>query len=44
MEIAITIGILTLAGYIIYKNIKKSSEGKCNCGSCSKSCPMRKDK
>lgn len=44
MEILITLGIIALAGFIIYKNIKTSSKGKCNCGSCSKNCPVRKDK
>ncbi|MGG7177071.1 FeoB-associated Cys-rich membrane protein [Clostridium paraputrificum] len=42
MEIIITIGIVALAGFIIYKNIKTSSKGNCNCGTCSKSCPSRK--
>jgi len=42
MEILITIPILLGAIYIIYKNIKKSSKGECNCGTCSKSCPVRK--
>ena len=44
MEILITLAILSGAIYIIYKNIKKSSSGECNCGTCSKSCPVRKDK
>lgn len=44
MEILITIGIALLAIFIIYKNIKTSSKGKCNCGSCSKSCPVRIEK
>jgi hypothetical protein len=43
MEILITIPILLGAIYIIYKNIKKSSSGECNCGTCSKNCPARKD-
>ncbi|GAA0070672.1 FeoB-associated Cys-rich membrane protein [Clostridium sardiniense] len=43
MEIAIAIGIAAVAVYIIYKNVKKSSKGQCNCGSCSKSCPSRKN-
>ncbi|MFR3909962.1 MAG: FeoB-associated Cys-rich membrane protein [Clostridium paraputrificum] len=42
MEILITAGIVTLAIFIIYKNIKTSSKGKCNCGTCSKNCPARK--
>lgn len=42
MEILITGVILLAAGFIIYKNIKSSSKGKCNCGDCSKSCSSRK--
>lgn len=42
MEILVAAGIAILAGFIIYKNVKTSSKGKCNCGSCSKSCPVRK--
>jgi len=44
MEILITLVILSGAIYIIYKNIKKSSKGECNCGTCSKTCPARKNK
>lgn len=44
MEILITIPILIGAIYIVYKNIKKSSNGECNCGTCSKNCPVRKEK
>lgn len=42
MEILITICIVTITGYIIYKNIKKSSKGECTCSTCSKDCPIRK--
>lgn len=42
MEIAIAIIILIIAIFIIYKNVKKTSKGECNCGTCSKSCPSRK--
>ncbi|MBP1888857.1 ferrous iron transport protein B [Clostridium moniliforme] len=42
MEIIITAGIVILAAFIIYKNVKKSSSGQCNCGSCNKNCPSRK--
>lgn len=38
-EIIITIAILAAAGFIFYKNVKKSSKGECNCGSCSAHCP-----
>lgn len=44
MEILITIGIVILAAFIIYKNIKKSSKGECNCGSCSSKCPKFDEK
>ena len=44
MEILITLTILLGAIYIIYKNIEKSSNGECNCGTCSKNCPARKKK
>lgn len=43
MEIIVTIGIAAIAAYIIYKNVKKSSKGECNCGSCHKKCPSRKN-
>lgn len=42
MEILITAVIVVIAAYIIYKNVKKSSKGECNCGSCHKNCPSRK--
>lgn len=38
-EIIVTVGIIVVAGYILFKNLKKSVSGKCNCGSCSSSCP-----
>lgn len=44
MEVIITVGIVLVAAFIIFKNIKTSAKGKCNCGHCSKSCPVRKDK
>jgi hypothetical protein len=31
--------LIAAAGYIFYKNFKKSASGECNCGSCSTSCP-----
>ncbi len=43
MEIFITIIITLIASFIIYKNIKKSSKGGCNCGSCSSNCPKYKN-
>ncbi|WP_434642155.1 FeoB-associated Cys-rich membrane protein [Thermoanaerobacterium thermosaccharolyticum] len=39
VEIIITSAIVALAVFILYKNIKKSASGKCNCGNCSSSCP-----
>jgi hypothetical protein len=42
MEILITGAIVIVAGFIIYKNVKNSSKGKCNCSDCSKSCSLRK--
>jgi hypothetical protein len=47
VEIIITAVIVAAAGYLFYKNLKKSASGKCNCGSCSTSCPkydMEKNK
>lgn len=43
MEILVTIIIIAVAAYIIYKNFKKSSKGQCNCGSCSSHCPKYKE-
>ena len=31
-EIIITISIVFIAGFIIFKSFKNSSKGKCNCG------------
>lgn len=39
MEIMIALAIAAFAVFIIVKNIKKSSKGECNCGTCSSSCP-----
>ncbi|AFK85118.1 MULTISPECIES: FeoB-associated Cys-rich membrane protein [Thermoanaerobacterium] len=39
VEIIITSIIVVSAVFILYKNIKKSTSGQCNCGSCSSSCP-----
>ncbi|MGL5381140.1 FeoB-associated Cys-rich membrane protein [Clostridium sp.] len=44
MEIFIASIIILLAVWIIYRSFKKSTKGKCNCGSCSSHCPMYKDK
>ena len=44
MEILITIIIILLAIFIIFKNLSKSSKGNCNCGSCSSHCPKYKEK
>ncbi|MFQ7596451.1 FeoB-associated Cys-rich membrane protein [uncultured Clostridium sp.] len=42
MEIIITAILIIASVYIIFKNIKKSSKGDCNCGNCSSSCPKYK--
>lgn len=42
LELLITTFIVLLSVYIIYKNLKKKSSGKCDCGSCSAKCPNRK--
>lgn len=41
-EIVITAVIVLAAVYIIYKNIRKSTSGQCNCGSCSSHCQYYK--
>ncbi|MGL4772341.1 MAG: FeoB-associated Cys-rich membrane protein [Clostridium sp.] len=43
MELIITLCIVGFAGFIIYKNVKKSSSGECNCSSCHAKCPSRKE-
>ncbi|MDV4150482.1 FeoB-associated Cys-rich membrane protein [Clostridium sp. AL.422] len=43
MEILITLVIVALAAYILFKTFHKSSKGSCSCGSCSDHCPMYKD-
>lgn len=44
IEKIITVLIILLSVYIIYRNIKNRSEGKCNCSSCSSHCPYYKEK
>ncbi|SHF19282.1 FeoB-associated Cys-rich membrane protein [Clostridium fallax] len=44
MEIIITLVIVALAIFIIYKNLKRSSKGECNCNSCNSHCSKYKDK
>jgi FeoB-associated Cys-rich membrane protein len=44
VEILITLIIVAFAGFTIYKTVRKSSKGGCNCGSCSNHCPMYEDK
>ena len=44
MEILITLVIVAFAAYIIFRTIRKSSKGGCNCGSCSNHCPMYEEK
>ncbi|MDO4535897.1 MAG: FeoB-associated Cys-rich membrane protein [Clostridium perfringens] len=43
MEILITILIFSLGLYILFKNIKASAKGKCNCSNCSCKCPKYKE-
>ncbi|MEQ8153791.1 MAG: FeoB-associated Cys-rich membrane protein [Clostridiaceae bacterium] len=43
-EILITGAIIAFSILIIFKSLKKSSKGECNCGSCSSSCPKYKTK
>ncbi|MDV3428566.1 MAG: FeoB-associated Cys-rich membrane protein [Bacillota bacterium] len=43
-ELIITVLIILLSVYIIYKNIRNKSKGKCSCGSCSSHCPYYKEK
>ncbi|MBK1813680.1 FeoB-associated Cys-rich membrane protein [Clostridium sp. YIM B02505] len=33
MEILITLIIVALAGFILFKNVKSSAKGECNCSS-----------
>ena len=42
LELILTSGIVILAIFILYKNIKRKSQGKCDCGSCSSHCPQYK--
>lgn len=44
MQIFITVLIILLVVFIVYKNIKKVSAGSCSCdGSCSAKCPKLKN-
>lgn len=44
MEILITLIIVLFVCFTIYKTVRKSSKGECNCNSCSNHCPMYEDK
>lgn len=44
MEIIITLAIVSLAAYILFKTFHNSSKGSCSCKSCSDHCPMYEDK
>lgn len=44
MEFLITAIIILAVVLILYKNIKNSSQGQCNCGSCSSKCPKFENK
>lgn len=39
IEIIVTLAIVFVAGYILFKSLKKKSIGGCECGSCSSHCP-----
>lgn len=39
MEITITIIIVACASFFLINSMKKKSQGKCDCGSCSSHCP-----
>jgi hypothetical protein len=40
VEIVIAVGIAAAAGFIFYRNVRKRAKGQCECGSCSKACPL----
>jgi ferrous iron transport protein B len=42
LEFTIASLIVIAAIYILYKNIKQKSSGKCNCGSCTSHCSKYK--
>jgi hypothetical protein len=39
LEILVTIFLVAIATFILYKNIKKKASGGCDCGSCASRCP-----
>ncbi len=40
MEIIITIGIVALAAFFLYKSAKKKAKGGCTCDNCTSLCPL----
>lgn len=42
MEYIITIIIFALVAFILFKNLKKSAKGECNCAGCTAKCSKRK--
>lgn len=42
MEYIITGLIILSVTFIIYKNLKKSAKGQCNCSGCNANCSKRK--
>ncbi len=42
MEYVITAIIIALVAFIIFKNLKKSAKGECNCSGCTSKCSKRK--
>lgn len=42
MEYVITAIIIALVAFIIFKNLRKSAKGECNCSGCTSKCSKRK--
>ena len=43
LEILITLILIALAAFILYKNVKKKASGGCDCGTCSAHCTKYND-
>ncbi|WP_102401028.1 FeoB-associated Cys-rich membrane protein [Haloimpatiens massiliensis] len=44
MEILITLLLVSIAFYFLYKTIRNKAKGKCDCSSCSSHCPYYENK
>ncbi|WP_138202923.1 FeoB-associated Cys-rich membrane protein [Haloimpatiens lingqiaonensis] len=44
MEILITLALISIAFYFLYKSIRNKAKGKCDCSSCSSHCPYYDNK